>query len=195
MTTIDTLKVDVVADTSAFRKEIEAADKLAKGFGASLNASLAGGVARGQSLTQVMQNLALRLSTMALRQALKPVTDGAAGLFETLFGALKGGAAQPGQPLDLGSFVTPMAKGGVVAAPSYFPLGGGRLGLMGEAGPEAVLPLQRGADGRLGVAAAGGAATSIVLNVTTPDAQSFRRSEAEIAATLARAVTRGRRGL
>jgi hypothetical protein len=36
---------------------------------------------------------------------------------------------------------------------------------------------------------------SVVFNVTTPDAQSFRRSEGEVAAMLARAVGRGQRGL
>jgi phage-related minor tail protein len=35
-------------------------------------------------------------------------------------------------------------------------MAGGRLGVMGEAGPEAVMPLKRGADGRLGVAGGGG---------------------------------------
>lgn len=92
--------------------------------------------------------------------------------------------------------VTPFAQGGVVAAPTYFPLGRG-LGLMGEQGAEAVMPLARGPDGRLGVRA-GGAATrpiAVTVNVTTPDADSFRRSEAQVSAALARAVARGKRGL
>lgn len=67
---------------------------------------------------------------------------------------------------------------------------------MGEAGAEAILPLARGADGRLGVAAqSGGAATNVTMNVTTPDATSFRRSQAQMTSMLARAVGRGRRGL
>lgn len=47
------------------------------------------------------------------------------------------------------------ANGGVVTRPSVFPLAGGKTGMMGEAGPEAILPLQRGADGKLGVMVAG----------------------------------------
>ena len=39
-----------------------------------------------------------------------------------------------------------------------------RAGLMGEAGPEAILPLRRGPDGRLGVTAAGGGG-SVTVNV------------------------------
>jgi phage-related minor tail protein len=66
--------------------------------------------------------------------------------------------------------------------------------MAGEAGAEAILPLARGADGRLGVQG-GGQATVVHVNVTTPDADSFRRSEAQVTAMLARAVGRGRRGL
>jgi len=90
----------------------------------------------------------------------------------------------------------PFAKGGVVSTPSYFPMGG-EIGLAGEAGAEAILPLARGADGRLGVAAGAGqgAGAPIVFNVTTPDAQSFLKSEAQVSAMLARAVGRGTRGL
>lgn len=54
----------------------------------------------------------------------------------------------------------------VVASPTLFQFGkGGQLGLMGEAGPEAIMPLQRGPDGKLGVQANGGGGRSVV---TTP---------------------------
>ncbi len=91
--------------------------------------------------------------------------------------------------------VQPFAEGGVVASPTYFPLGRG-LGLMGERGAEAVMPLARGPDGRLGVRG-GASARPVSVNVTisTPDADSFRRSEAQVSAALARAVARGQRGL
>jgi phage-related minor tail protein len=68
----------------------------------------------------------------------------------------------------------------------------GGTGLMGEAGPEAILPLQRGADGRLGVAGGGGA-VNVTMNITTPDAQGFRRSQSQIAAEMGRALARGQR--
>ncbi|MEQ8951774.1 MAG: phage tail tape measure protein, partial [Parvibaculum sp.] len=91
--------------------------------------------------------------------------------------------------------VLPFAKGGVVSSPMLFPLRGA-TGLAGEAGAEAILPLRRGADGRLGVAAEGRAApVNITFNVTAADADSFRRSESQIAAMLARTGARGRRNL
>ncbi len=48
------------------------------------------------------------------------------------------------------------ARGGVVDRPTFFSAPGVPAGVAGEAGPEAILPLRRGSDGRLGVAAAGG---------------------------------------
>lgn len=44
------------------------------------------------------------------------------------------------------------AQGGIVMGATPFTFGGGQHGVMGEAGPEAIMPLTRGADGKLGVA-------------------------------------------
>lgn len=60
-----------------------------------------------------------------------------------------GGAFQGGN-------VIPFARGGIVSKPTLFPMANG-AGLMGEAGPEAIMPLRRGADGRLGVSMHGAA--------------------------------------
>ncbi|MEO0958148.1 MAG: hypothetical protein AAFY66_06750, partial [Pseudomonadota bacterium] len=51
------------------------------------------------------------------------------------------------------SNVIPFAKGGIIRKPTTFPMRSGSTALMGEAGPEAVIPLRRGRDGRLGVEA------------------------------------------
>ena len=48
--------------------------------------------------------------------------------------------------------IVPFAQGGIVDKPTIFPFANG-TGLMGEAGPEAIMPLARGADGKLGVEA------------------------------------------
>ena len=55
------------------------------------------------------------------------------------------------------------ARGGIVDRPTLFPFKDG-TGLMGEAGPEAIMPLKRGADGKLGVQSSGGVG-NIVVNV------------------------------
>ena len=58
------------------------------------------------------------------------------------------------------------------------------------------MPLSRGADGRLGIAGGGAAAAAnITVQIATPDAGSFRRSEAYITGQIARAVARGQRSL
>ncbi|GAB5436658.1 phage tail tape measure protein [Falsiruegeria mediterranea] len=61
-----------------------------------------------------------------------------------------------------GLSVTPFAKGGVVNSPTVFPMSTGGVGLMGEAGAEAIVPLQRDSNGRMGV----GAAPVVIHNYT-----------------------------
>lgn len=97
------------------------------------------------------------------------------GLLSGLFGGGGGGGTGAmGLPLpfakggafDAGGQVTAFARGGVVSGPTVFPFARG-IGLMGEAGPEAIMPLSRGRDGRLGVQmqqSAGGA--PMVLNIS-----------------------------
>jgi len=70
-------------------------------------------------------------------------------------GMLKSFANANGNAFSAGS-VIPFASGGVFDKPTNFPMSGGRTGLMGEAGPEAIMPLTRGPGGKLGVMAIGG---------------------------------------
>ncbi len=80
-----------------------------------------------------------------------------------------------------------------MTGPTGFAMRGGR-GLMGEAGPEAIMPLARGPDGRLGVQAGGGGRpVTEVMNISTPDVQGFQRSQGQIAAQASRALSRGQR--
>ena len=60
--------------------------------------------------------------------------------------------------------IIPYAKGGIVNKPTIFPFANG-VGLMGEAGAEAILPLKRGRSGNLGVESSGGGSNNIVVNV------------------------------
>ena len=83
---------------------------------------------------------------------------GLAGLLSgTLFSA-------NGNVFSGGSHVKAYANGGVVGGPTFFPMTGGKTGLMGEAGPEAIMPLKRGPNGKLGVQAEGGSQGNVVVN-------------------------------
>jgi lambda family phage tail tape measure protein len=88
--------------------------------------------------------------------------------------------------------VMPFAQGGIVSTATGFGMRGG-MGLMGEAGPEAIMPLARGPDGKLGVKGGASGGTTVVMNITTPDVQGFQRSQSQIAAQLSRALNAGNR--
>ncbi len=166
--------------------------KLETGFSGGLRKAFDGLVLDGMKLTDALRTVAQTMVDTAYSAAVKPVTDHFGGLlaqgvnaFVTGNGFAKGGAFQAGQ-------VTPFAKGGVISGATNFPMRGG-MGLMGEAGPEAIMPLTRGADGSLGVRAQGGGTTHVTMNISTPDAQSFQRSQSQIATRLSRAISRAGR--
>ncbi|MEL6373417.1 MAG: phage tail tape measure protein [Pseudomonadota bacterium] len=194
----ETMVLEVQADTSALRREFDLAGKLGQQFSRSLVSAFEGVALKGRSLGDVLRSVTLSLSRVALRSAFKPLEQGISSAFTSLFSSVAGGGgtAFAKGAAFAGGMPVPFAKGGVVASPVTFPLGRG-LGLAGEAGPEAILPLARGADGRLGVraGAGGGMAPQVTFNVTTPDAASFQRSQTQIAAMLARTVGRGERNL
>ena len=112
--------------------------------------------------------------------------DGDRQIFSGGFGFAHGSVLQRGTPI-------PFASGGIISTPVSFPLAGGRIGLAGERGPEAIMPLTRTADGRLGVATSGSGGPSITINIATPDVESFARSQTQVAALAARALGRASR--
>ena len=86
-----------------------------------------------------------------------------------------GAAAANGAAFQSGN-VVPFANGGVVGGPATFPMSGGRTGLMGEAGPEAIMPLKRGKDGKLGVVAEGGGVNqTLIFNISANGDESVKR--------------------
>ena len=167
----------------------------------SLSSGLEGGLRRafegvafdGLKLSDALKGIARSMADTIYSIAMKPVEQALAGSIAGGIGNMVAGA----QPFaNGGAFsqgrVMAFAKGGVVTQPTHFPMRGA-TGLMGEAGPEAIMPLTRGSDGRLGVATAGGRATQVTINISTPDVEGFRRSQSQIAAQLSRALSRGER--
>ena len=88
--------------------------------------------------------------------------------------------------------VKPFAAGGVIGTPTYFPMMDGGVGLAGEAGPEAIMPLRAARTGG-SASPGGGGGNSVTCTSRRPTLDSFRRSETYITGQIARAVARGQR--
>ncbi len=171
-----------VEDVRELETTMQEVNTLAKEFSSELGKGLQSAVTSGKDLQSVLSQVALNMSGSALSSALKPLENLLSAGISSAIGNVAG--------------VTPFAKGGIVSNPTMFAAGNASLGVMGEAGAEAILPLQRGNDGRLGVALnAGNAQPGVTINVATQDARSFEKSQGQIAMIMARATGRGRRGL
>ncbi len=187
---------DTDESLSSSLKTARALKSTTDALGKSISNAFARGIVDGRRFEDVLRSIGERMVSFGLRLAFKPVESALQGALGSLVSGVFGGtttASALGNVFQSGQ-VRPFAAGGVVAQPTYFPLNGG-LGLMGERGAEAVMPLARGSDGRLGVRGDAGGSTAITVNIATQDADSFRRSQAQIAGALARAVARGRRSV
>src|SRR4051812_25408272 len=161
----------------------------ANGFAAAMTRAFNQSVVGGRQFDDVLKTLTLRVSNLALTAAFKPVAAGITGGLNSLFGGLFGTTTSGATIAGAMGAIKPFAAGGVIGTPTYFPLNSGGLGLAGEAGPEAIMPLQRGPDGRLGVTAGGGGGSAnVTIHIATPDPDSFRRSESYLTGQIARAV-------
>jgi len=106
------------------------------------------------SFRSLANSIIADMARIAIQQMItKPFTN----FLDGLFGNANGNAFVDGK-------VEKYAYGGVVKKPTLFPMANG-IGLMGEAGAEAILPLRRGSNGKLGVQSTGGGFGNIVVNV------------------------------
>lgn len=149
---------------------------------------LRSGIEEGKGLWQSLADAALNALDKITSKLIDMATDSL--ISSVLGGFLGGGALSPkasgllstgritglwanGGAFDRGN-VIPFANGDVVGGPTSFPMSRGRTGLMGEAGPEAIMPLRRGSDGKLGVVAAnmngaGGGTVKVEVEVYVND--------------------------
>jgi phage-related minor tail protein len=188
--------------TAAFRRELDGvqgsmkeagreASGMSRTVSSSLRCAFEGVVFDGKRVSDALASVGRGISGAVLNQALAPVQGAVGRAVQSILGGMlpfaKGGVVGGGR-------VAAFASGGVVDGATSFPMRGG-IGLMGEAGPEAIMPLARGADGKLGVRGGGGGNVHVTMNISTPDVAGFRRSQSQVAAEMSRALQRGRRNL
>src|SRR6476660_984814 len=119
-------------------------------FARAITSAFAQGATGAKSFDSVLKSLALRLSNLSVSMALKPTIGSLFGGSTSALGGLLSGSSSgiggASGAEDAGS-IQPFAKGGVIATPNFFPLDGSRLGVAGEAGPEAIQPRARAPEG------------------------------------------------
>lgn len=156
---------DLVEQLHRMEEAQQANAQIAQEFGSAMANAFSGLVSGSHSAEQALEQLKRSLTQLLINQAFQAILGsmggggmGGGNFIASMFaGGFANGAA------FAGGNVIPFARGGVVSSPTMFPMSGGRSGLMGEAGPEAIMPLSRGSDGKLGVMAQGG---GMALHIT-----------------------------
>lgn len=158
----------------------ELAQTLAGQFSNMFTGLINGTMDARQAITQLLQSLSRLLINRAFQ-----------ALFGGTGGGLFGGGFADGAAFSGGN-VIPFARGGVVNGPTMFPMAGRRTGLMGEAGPEAIMPLSRGSDGKLGVRAQGGGGNTVSvvnhINIERNGTQGNEANDRDLAHMIGQAV-------
>jgi len=175
-------------------------------FGDAFADFVATGKASFSDLTRsILQDLARIFAKKALFQALSaiPGVGGFLGLGAKNGAVVKGMTPPTTLPDGIGAVaangmafarnkIVPYAKGGIVNRPSLFQYasgGYGNFGLMGEAGPEAIMPLRRGPNGRLGVESSGSVGNVVVnVDATGSSVQGDQPSSEQLGRAIGQAV-------
>lgn len=160
-------------------------DDIGKDIGLTFSSAFEDAVVEGKKFSDILKGIGDDLLRLLVRKSITEPIVGAIGgfnwgsLLAGFFGSAKGNAFGA-------SGVIPFATGGIVNSPTLFGFAGGRTGLMGEAGPEGILPLKRARDGNLGVIASG--MGGVVINQTINVAAGASRNEVLQAAATAKAA-------
>ena len=136
---------------------VGAVNKLADGFA---ELAVTGKASFGELARSILQDLQRMIIKALFFKALFGLFPG----LESFLKFEKGGVVESAKGnVFAENKVVPYKSGGVIDKPVIFPMAKG-MGLAGESGPEAILPLKRGSGGRLGVESSGGVG-NVVVNV------------------------------
>lgn len=130
--------------------------------GSAFTDLITGASSAKEALSDLLGNLAQLAANSAWNSLMEGSTGGWMAAVGSMLGFANGAAFSGGK-------VIPFANGGVVSGPTMFPMRGA-TGLMGEAGAEAIMPLTRGSDGKLGVRAQGGGGFTYAPVINAPGA-------------------------
>lgn len=164
-------------------QEIEKQKSLAEELGLTFTSAFEDAIAGGKGFSDVLKGLESDILRLLTRMAVtEPLGNAVKGfdwgsLAKSVVGAF-GGTATANAKGNVYSMPSLSAySGSIVSQPTFFANGGN---VMGEAGPEGIFPLKRGADGKLGVVAhgaGGGDVTVNVINNTDAQARTERRTD------------------
>lgn len=156
--------------TEAFQRiQVNAIDSLASAITDVITGTRSLGEAFGDMARQIIADIIQMTIRMLIFRAISGMFGGGGG--GPMFTPSNPGVGFAQGGVFHGGNVIPFARGGIVDHPTLFPMRNG-MGLMGEAGPEAVMPLARDSQGRLGVRTndnAGGPIEVIVHVEASPD--------------------------
>jgi uncharacterized protein YoxC len=137
-------------ETERLKRQEVAAQRLEGAFQSFFTSTVTGSGKFRQALSQLLNQLAQMAANAAFQQLFGGMFGGGGGRGGFLSGLTSFFFNANGNAFS-GGRVIPFANGGVVDRPTMFPMAGPNTGLMGEAGPEAIMPLKRGSNGQLGV--------------------------------------------
>jgi len=189
-------RYDLIKVMTEQKKQMQRVQQMYNAFSNVIASAFANIVSGAKSAKESTADLIKAVGQLAIQYAIvKPLANALSGGFGSLFGGVDTNPTSAASSMDMlnaeksmkliasakgnmfnnGSLI-PFANGGIVNSPTTFPMSGNKTGLMGENGAEAIVPLQRDSQGRLGM----GGGVNVTFNVSTPDADSFKKSQKQL---------------